>query len=160
MQRMNERTIETIKKRMTMKLHQRSLRPLGWLAAILVLAVLQTGCDSSPKLGQVTGVLTMDGEPVKNGSIEFVPSGGGRPSLALTDAEGRYTAYYLPNVPGALPGKHRIRFEIAKAKPGDPGLVRPKGKGRPTGEVTLEPSTIEVVAGENQVDFKLVEAQS
>ncbi len=143
-----------------MTYHSTPRRPLRWAAAILVLAVLQTGCDSSPKLGQVTGVLTMDGEPIKNGSIEFIPSAGGRPSLALTDEHGRYTAYYLPNVPGAVPGKHRIRFEIAKAKPGDPGLVRPKGKGRPKGEVTLEPSTIEVVAGDNQVDFKLVEAQS
>lgn len=125
----------------------------------IVLFVPLVGCGpSNPELGQVKGVLTMDGEPIKNGSIEFVPTGGGRPSLALTDEEGRYTAYYLPNVPGAMKGKHRIRFEIAKGKPGDPGLVQPRSGKRPTGEVKLEPESIEVTDGENEVNFELVEA--
>ncbi len=69
MQRINEQTLITIKQRINMTYHSTTRRPLRWAAAILVLAVLQTGCDSSPKLGQVTGVLTMDGEPIKNGSI-------------------------------------------------------------------------------------------
>jgi hypothetical protein len=127
-----------------------------WLAGALLVAV--TGCGpSTPDLGQVQGVLTMEGEPVANGSIEFVPVGGGRPSLALTDEQGKFTAYYLPNVPGAQLGEHRIRFEIARGKPGDPGLERPGGRGKPKGEVVLEPQTIEVGEGENEVNFKLVE---
>ncbi|MCC9599785.1 carboxypeptidase regulatory-like domain-containing protein [Stieleria sp. JC731] len=134
------------------------------LASVLFLLSLSsfavTGCGpGGPELGQIEGKLTIDGEPVKNGSIEFVPIGGGRPSLALTNEEGFYTAYYLPNQPGALTGKHRIRFEVAKGKPGDPGLVRPKRNGkRPTGEVKLEPSEVEVVSGENEINFQLVDA--
>ncbi|MDM4016365.1 carboxypeptidase regulatory-like domain-containing protein [Roseiconus lacunae] len=130
------------------------------LLAVALTGFTVTGCGpSQPELGQIEGILTIDGEPVKNGSIEFIPIGGGRPSLALTNAEGKYEAFYLPNVPGALTGKHRIRFEIAKGKPGDPGLVRPKKNGkRPQGEVKLEPSEIEVVSGENEINFQLVEA--
>ena len=128
------------------------------LAAVLSLITI-AGCGSSDSgLGQVTGVLTMDGQPVENGSIEFIPESGGRPSLALTDAEGRYEVYYLPNVPGALTGKHRIRFEVAKAKPGDPGLVRPKRRRKGSGAVVLEPSNVDIVQGENEVDFKIVDA--
>ncbi|KAA5545436.1 carboxypeptidase regulatory-like domain-containing protein [Roseiconus nitratireducens] len=131
---------------------------LGIAATMMIVSV--SGCGSSgPELGQVTGVLTMDGEPVKNGSIEFIPEAGGRPSLALTDEQGRFEVYYLPNVPGALTGTHRIRFEIAKAKPGDPGLVRPKRNGG-GGAVALEPSTVEVASGENKVDFKIVDAET
>ena len=130
----------------------------GWLVFAGTVLSLTSGCGPShPKLGQVTGKLIMDGEPIANGSIEFIPEGGGRPSLALTDEEGKFTAFYLPNVPGVERGKHRIRFEVARGKPGDPGLVRPKGRGRVQGEIVLTPSTIEVQEGENEVTFEITE---
>ncbi|MCO8120207.1 carboxypeptidase regulatory-like domain-containing protein [Stieleria sp. TO1_6] len=138
------------------------MRLPAWHHAICATTALTlfslTGCGpSGPPLGQIKGTLTMDGQPVKNGSIEFIPEGGGRPSLALTNEDGQYEVYYLPNVPGALTGKHRIRFEIAKAKPGDPGLVRPKRNGKSVG-VTLEPSIVDVASGDNEVNFKIVDA--
>ncbi|QDT09131.1 carboxypeptidase regulatory-like domain-containing protein [Planctomycetes bacterium K23_9] len=128
------------------------------LAGLSLIAV--AGCGpSGPELAAVTGVLTFDGEPVKNGSIEFIPIEGGRPSLALSDETGKFEMFYLPGQPGALLGKHRIRFEIAKAQPGDPGLKRPPRRGgKPPGEISLEPKEFEVASGDNQIDLKLVEA--
>ncbi|QDT06652.1 hypothetical protein K227x_50680 [Rubripirellula lacrimiformis] len=119
------------------------------------------GCSpSGPPMGFVSGSLTMSGQPIENGSIEFVPLSGGRPSLALSNSDGEYEAYYLPGVAGVIPGKYKIRFEIGKSSPSDAGIDRPKRGRRPTGKLVLEPSEIEVLADTNEIHFQLVEQNS
>ena len=100
---------------------------LQFLAAFAILATmsLSLGCGSGNDLAQVTGVVTLDGAPVQNLSIEFIPNQG-RPSLARTDEEGKFTAYYLPKQPGAAPGKHRLNSEFAQEGPENAGVERPK----------------------------------
>lgn len=133
------------------------MRLLSCIAGLMLLGSL-VGCSGSgDPLGQVSGVITIDGQPVKNGSIEFVPAAGGRPSLALSDESGQFTAYYLPGQPGALIGKHRIRFEIARAQPGDPGLELPPRFGKSNASVRIEPEEIDVQDGVNEINFQLVE---
>ena len=132
---------------------------MGWIP--MALATLAMGCGSSGSdLGQVTGTVVMDGKPVPNLSIEFIPSDG-RPSLARTNAEGQFTAYYLPKQPGATPGKHRLSSEFAQSGPEDVGFERPSRRGgAPGGKLVLRPSEIEVEAGENQpFELQLVEAK-
>lgn len=133
---------------------------MKWLNCLAVAVVLSslTGCSgSSDPLGEVSGTITIDGQPVKNGSIEFVPAAGGRPSLALSDESGKYQAYYLPGQPGALVGKHRIRFEVARAQPGDPGLQLPPRFKQNNSGVRIEPAEIDVQQGMNEINFQLVE---
>ncbi|TWU47899.1 DUF4198 domain-containing protein [Rubripirellula reticaptiva] len=138
-----------------MKLNQ-SIVSVAMIAALASSSVGCSGRDST--LGQVTGILKLDGEPVPNVSIEFFPIQG-RPSLARTNAEGKFVAYYLPNQTGAVAGTHRLEYEFAQAGPDDVKFERPKRRGRkPTSELVMSPSEIEVVAGEDNVfDINLIE---
>ena len=61
----------------------------------LLLAVASAaGCggapDDRPDLGEVSGVVTLDGAPVENAVVQFTPAAG-RPSQARTAADGGTT---------------------------------------------------------------------
>jgi hypothetical protein len=117
------------------------------------------GCGSGTDLGQVSGVVLYDGKPVPNLSIEFIPIDG-RPSLARTNEEGRFEAYYLPQQPGAAPGTHRLESEFAKSGPNDKGFERPRRRGEEPKPLVLDPKEIEVVAGETlDLTLELVEQE-
>jgi len=58
---------------------------LGWAAVI----VLACGCEE-PTTGRVTGLVTVDGEPAKSGSIAFFPVDGQGSTAGAVIAEGRY----------------------------------------------------------------------
>ena len=82
--------------------NQRGLTALLFAASVSICA----GC-----LGQggaeVEGKLTMDGSPLKDAEVRFVPGGAsGRNASAYTDAEGRYK---IPaGKDGVAPGRHRV----------------------------------------------------
>jgi len=68
------------------------------------------GCGSGdPSLVPVTGIVTLDGQPLKDATIEFVPETGWG-SLGKTDETGLYELRYRAREDGALPGKHRVRI--------------------------------------------------
>ncbi|KLU03763.1 hypothetical protein RISK_004170 [Rhodopirellula islandica] len=80
--------------------------------------LLTLGCEAQPssKLGQVTGTVSQNGQPVPNMALEFHPVSGGRPSLAFTNDSGHFEAIYLANVPGAKIGDHTLRYELTPGK--------------------------------------------
>ncbi len=100
-----------------------------WSLPLVLFTLLAglTGCGSGvdfPPLGQVTGKLTVDGEPIEGATIEFVPEEGGRPSMATTDDQGNYTLRWSPDAEGATIGTHTVvvRTERAPFSPeGDEG---------------------------------------
>ena len=64
---------------------------------LLLPALLIAGCAQPdvPQLGQVTGIVTLNGEPLPHARVCFTPDTG-RPSVGLTGASGRYwLTYYL-----------------------------------------------------------------
>ncbi|NOX52859.1 MAG: hypothetical protein GXP27_00160 [Planctomycetes bacterium] len=67
-----------------------------------------------PDLGQVTGVVTLDGQPLPRATVEFHPiappgePAPGSASIGRTDENGLYELKYLKNVYGAVVGKHRV----------------------------------------------------
>lgn len=72
------------------------------------------GCGSGgPPLGQVSGTVTLDGEPVTNGLVTFTPEAGGRGSTGKTDASGKYTLSFVEG-PGALVGTHKVTVTTLK----------------------------------------------
>jgi hypothetical protein len=81
----------------------------------VVVALLATmlgtlsGCGGSdmPELGLVSGVVTLDGKPVKGLDVSFHPMDG-RPAIGKTDADGKYTLIYKPGMPGCKVGKNRV----------------------------------------------------
>jgi hypothetical protein len=79
---------------------------LIWL--VLGLPIV-AACSKGPPLERVTGQVTLDGKPVPLATVEFIPENG-RPSQAVTDAEGRYELLYTLDRAGSLVGKHKVRI--------------------------------------------------
>ncbi|MCR9209396.1 MULTISPECIES: carboxypeptidase-like regulatory domain-containing protein [Rhodopirellula] len=130
--------------------------------ATLAALTFITGCGPElPPIGEVTGLVTQDGKPVEGVALEFVPTEGGRPSMAVTDSEGRYSAMFTADTDGALVGKHSIRYEING--PAAPMPASPDAEFIPTskkpdmgGKTKIEPSEVEVVDGSNEINFEFV----
>lgn len=113
------------------------IRRCAW-AVVFALLGLPAGCTQGdrPELGTVTGVITLDGQPLKNVEIAFVPPDG-RASYGETDEEGFYELIYIRDIKGAKVGKHKL-------------LVR---SGRVDNDKLQE---VEVKAGKNTIDIECV----
>jgi hypothetical protein len=88
---------------------------LAWV----VLALLLAGCGGSYKIAPVSGRVMLDGKPLANALVQFLPAEGEdkapRPtSIGTTDAEGRYSL--VLNTPqktkGAVVGKHKVMITL------------------------------------------------
>ena len=80
---------------------------LGW--GILVVAVVFTGvigCDGRPKRVAISGQVLIDGEPLKTGVIQFMPTGT-RPSYGKIE-DGNFTMTCYEDNDGVIPGTHKV----------------------------------------------------
>jgi hypothetical protein len=79
---------------------------------LAILAMVLPCCNSRmsryPPLGQVTGVVSCGGQPLSNITVLFQPVAGGRASIGITDAEGRYSLRYTEVADGAMVGDHTV----------------------------------------------------
>ncbi len=103
-----------------------SVGPIGYAIALSTLAAL--GCESKPYgLVPVSGIVTLDGQPVSGVRVTFQPSGRdaenpGPGSSAFSDASGRYELKTVRDEPGAVAGQHTVRIlnpEPTKASSND-----------------------------------------
>ena len=86
------------------------------LNACLLLVI--TGCGASgPEIASVEGKVTMDGQPLANAAVVFVPENG-RPAGARTNAQGEYELTFTEGRRGAMPGNHKVRITTLS----DPGI--------------------------------------
>jgi hypothetical protein len=102
---------------------------LNMLAAISAAAVLfVSGCGGGPGLGNVSGKVTLDGQPLAGALVEFQPSEG-RGSIGSTDAQGVYKLSYTENTMaddeeeqkpgGKIPARYNSQSELtAEVKSG------------------------------------------
>jgi hypothetical protein len=140
---------------------------LRWIPALLLFGLI--GCNSRPyQVAQVSGRVTLDGQPLAKASITFVPMASkeniapGPTAAAFTDADGRYTVGIDKDTPGSVVHKCRIYITtlIGDSKPdeqdgGPPMLRRRKDKvpGKYNTETTL---TFDVPpGGTDKADFDL-----
>jgi len=86
-----------------MKLYSRVLA----LTLCSVALIATSGCDSGPPTGDVSGTVTMDGQPVTNAIVTFVPQHGGQNAIGKTDGSGKYELYRRGDR-GALLGPHSV----------------------------------------------------
>jgi hypothetical protein len=140
------------------------LKSIATVAAI-ALVLTGSGCSSTPAdqppLGRVRGKVTMDGQPLAGVDVVFVPKPG-RPSMATTDASGRYDLWYINRTMGAKLGPHKVFIrpsDMASDDPsaegtsgGAPAMPRPRIPAKYNKRSTL---TAEVKAGRNTFDFAL-----
>lgn len=99
------------------------------MVALLILLLSLSGCGGSgdqPELGQVSGKITLDGEPLSGVAVVFQPDDG-RPATGRTDAEGKYELTYIRKTLGTKVGLNRV--EIAPDEEGE-------DEGEPDGDDT------------------------
>src|SRR6478609_6418436 len=124
-----------------------------WRCVIVLVASL-AGCGgpAHPDVGRVSGVVTLDGQPLSNATVMFQPTNG-RASVATTDSAGKYSLTYLDGVPGAILGSHKviIRTEIP-GEDGQPPIAKEKLPKKYHEQTEL---TAEVKRGSNTFDFPL-----
>jgi hypothetical protein len=132
---------------------------LPGIAVIVVLCMAVYWLSSSvmstralPDLGKVSGVVTLDGVPLRGAIITFQPVASEEPgsklssSVGRTDEEGLFTLTYVKDVPGAVVGEHKV-FVQAPAATGKETL--------PARYNTKTELTEEVQPGSNEFEFKL-----
>ena len=56
----------------------------------------------------VTGVITLDGQPVANARIMLLPKMGGRPAVGMSDASGQYILTRDADLDGVAPGQYTV----------------------------------------------------
>ncbi|HEY7532629.1 MAG TPA: hypothetical protein VH681_07565 [Nitrospiraceae bacterium] len=135
----------------------RTIHRFVWLALIFT-----TGCDDSGmNLAPVEGVVTLEGAPVAEAGVMFVPNDSslGPPATGATDADGRFSLI-TANRAGALVGDHRV--VISK----DEVVTIPQRHGLPIyrtrylippkyGSVDTSGLTATVIDDDNEFEFKL-----
>src|SRR5262245_23096784 len=79
-------------------------RLTGALAACAVASM----CGCGPSVSAVSGVVTLDGNPLPNARVILTPVGGsGRPAHATTDEAGKFTVTSIKPGDGAYRGEYK-----------------------------------------------------
>jgi hypothetical protein len=106
-----------------------------YVATFLLWLAASVGCGGNAAgLRQIKGKLLLDGEPVENAIVTFLPSGGGQSASGVTRRDGTFAlSTYTPN-DGVKPGEYRVSI-MPKDPPAMPGGdYDPSMTGRPKRE--------------------------
>ncbi len=130
------------------------------LLIFLGLTTFLFGCTpDGPELGEVTGVIKLDGEPVEGAYVSYsplFPDGIELNAAGPTDAEGRYEMQYSIKRNGVLLGPHRVTVSTLD------DIKMPDGRNKKIPERIpviyrneKSPLEITVKAGKNDGSFDL-----
>lgn len=110
------------------------------------------GCSDGPQTGEVTGTVTIDGQPVAGLLVQFEPQDGIRlglpPDYGPTDAQGRYRAIQADGKTGAAVGLNHVRLTAIEREGGEQAKIH----ARYAGDYTF---WFEVAPGTNTYDIEL-----
>lgn len=135
------------------------------LLLFVTLSLSVTGCGSDDRIetANVSGLVTYNGEPLRIGSLLFVPVAGGPTAEGNIDADGNFTMGTYELEDGAILGQHKVMITAITA-PGGTGLPEDVigGDGAPVsvipdkfGDMEKSGLIIDVKSGDNSVDFVL-----
>ena len=131
------------------------LRGVGLAASVVVLA----GCGGGEmKTAVVRGKVTYNGRPVPNGTITFVPEGGGPSATGQTGSDGTFALTTYKSDDGAVLGKHKVMIVAVQ----DTSNLLPEQRNLPAPVIPdkyLSTATSDLTATvedkENRIDFDL-----
>jgi hypothetical protein len=109
------------------------------------------GCsnDDRPPIGQVTGVVTINGKPTAGLGVLFSQKGF-RSSSGYTNEQGEYVLKYIKDTFGAAVGSHKVRIEFISQEGSSPRRGRIPPRYNRNTELTAE-----VKPGDNEFNFDL-----
>jgi len=115
------------------------------------------GRGDGPETGEVSGKVTLNGDPVKGATVYFYPDGGGRASSSVTNEKGAYELYYKGTQKGAKVGMHAVTLTTGTPNTTDDNGKVIKGIPEvfPPEYVTGEAVKREVKPGRNEINFEI-----
>jgi hypothetical protein len=125
------------------------------LLAVLISSTI--GCSSRsdiPPLGEVTGTVTLDGNPLEAATVTFAPAKG-RPSIGMTDSLGSFTLDYAAGYGGAVVGSHTVRISTERYVENTDGTTDFFKETIPAAYNTESTLAADVQPGENRFTFDL-----
>ncbi len=93
---------------------------------MLLASLVASGCQ--PDVGATaTGVVSFKGQPVPGGvMVQFQPEGlNASPSIAVTDAQGRYDLRFNARIRGVMPGESVVSLSIVREPNAEGKVVLP-----------------------------------
>lgn len=87
----------------------------GHVARAAAFLVLLAGCGESMKQAEVTGKVTVDGQPLENGAISFFPADGKGPTAGSPIEDGEYFVQ-MPLADGDATQPRRMTVTISAPK--------------------------------------------
>lgn len=131
-----------------------------WFAALVVAFVAGCG-QSGPELFPVQGQVTLDGRPLADAGVMFLPADMGPSASGTTNSDGHFELMTVNRI-GAIRGNHHVAIAKRKyvgVKPGEepvPGGLRaewysPNKYANPT----TSGLSAEVGEGDNEFQFEL-----
>lgn len=131
---------------------------LGFLVCLLVVSPAFLGCSGKGGMGTVSGNVTLDGQPLADGLISFIPADGNSPTAGGTIKNGAYTVQASRGAQKVVINATKVTGS-RKAYADDPNSpvitttaeILPK---KYSDALTTE-LTVEVKAGSNKADFQL-----
>lgn len=142
---------------------------LGRLGCVVLLCCLLAGCGKEYEVAPVSGRVTLDGKPMADVGVTFVPLAKdkkkpnvGPGSIGKTDAEGRFTLKTVNGEEGAVPAEHVVRMSAASPPVGGQNGDELAAPSRTSGKSPLprnaEDGTLHFVVppeGTDKADFEL-----
>ena len=156
----------------TMKFMQRNMERMGMLLVLLAGCSATNSIDyGKVSLVDVSGTVTLDGQPLAAAVITFEDPSTGNFSFARTDASGQYTLQFDSEKDGVTPGNKVVRLSTTRSILGlrgeegeETGESPSEGSAKPAGrQQELVPDcynaksklNVEITAASGTVDFDL-----
>ncbi|WP_197527711.1 hypothetical protein [Posidoniimonas polymericola] len=96
-----------------------------YFALLGAVLLTQLGCSSHPSVAPVSGKVTLDGEPLRFGSVMFQAVSGGQPATGKIQEDGTFSLSTFGDDDGAIVGKHRVRVVCYSSQ--DPAVAAAAG---------------------------------
>ena len=147
-------------------------RPITNLLRVLASASLLAivGCESQVQMNEkVEGTVKLDGTPLANVLVEFVPNLKSKEqapvSRATTDSSGHFVLMCMNEKPGAVVGKHNVLIRVGRGgQSGADDMDAPQDMSRGRGRVipseyssaNKTPVKVEVTAEQHSYDINVL----
>ncbi len=123
-----------------------TMQPCTWLPALACLLIL-AGCGG-PTI-PCTGEVLLDGKPLPNAAVMFIPSDGSRAATGRTGSDGCFRLTTFKPGDGAFPGEHRVTIAAFVPNPARSRAGGGGGGGDSGADLDESPSG----SGDGKLDF-------